>query len=59
VATLGRLKKIDIENAIGERVNPNKTILFSDAHPSYKGFAKDKKLEHLMLKAITKERVKK
>jgi len=59
VATMGRLKKIDIENAIGARVNPSKTILCSDAHPSFKGFAKDNKIEHHTLKAVTKERVKK
>ena len=49
VATMGRLKKIDIENAIGSRVKPNKTIL-CNAHVSYKGFAIDNKIEHHALK---------
>lgn len=55
---MGRLKKVDIENAIGTRVKPNKTILCSDAHVSYKGFAIDNKIEHHSLKAIIKQRVK-
>tara|TARA_R110000868_G_C10957370_1_gene768195 strand:+ start:736 stop:1302 length:567 start_codon:yes stop_codon:yes gene_type:complete len=58
VATMGRLKKVDIENAIGSRVKPSKTILCSDAHVSYKGFAMDNKIEHHALKAIIKQRVK-
>jgi hypothetical protein len=58
VATMGRLKKVDIENAIGSRIKPNQTILCSDAHVSYKGFAIDNKIEHHPVKAITKQRVK-
>lgn len=58
VATMGRLKKVDIENAIGSRIKPNKTILCSDAHVSYKGFAIDNKIEHHALKSIIKQRVK-
>jgi len=58
VATMGRLKKIDIENAIGKRIDKEQTILCSDAHVSYKGFAMDNKLEHQALKGIIKQRVK-
>lgn len=58
VATMGRLKKRDIEKAIGNRIKPNQTILCSDAHVSYKGFAIDNKIEHHALKAIIKQRVK-
>ena len=58
VATMGRLKKVDIENAIGNRINTNQIILCSDAHVSYKGFAIDNKIEHHQLKAIIKQRVK-
>lgn len=58
VATMGRLKKIDIENAIGSRLKPNQVILCSDAHVSYKGFAMDNKIEHHSLKGIIKQRVK-
>jgi len=58
VATMGRLKKIDIENAIGNRIKPSKTILCSDAHVSYKGFAIDNELEHHSLKGTLKQHVK-
>lgn len=58
VATMGRIKKADIENAIGDRIKPNQAILCSDAHVSYKGFAIDNKIEHHALKAIIKQRVK-
>ena len=57
VATKGRIKKKDIERAIGERCT-KQTILCSDAHVSYKGFAIDKKLEHHPLRADLKQRVK-
>lgn len=58
VATMGRIKKVDIENAIGSRIKPNQTVLCSDAHVSYKGFAIDNQIEHHPLKAIIKQRVK-
>lgn len=58
VATMGRLKKIDIQNAVGNRIKANKTILCSDAHVSYKGFAIDNQIEHHSLKASIKQRVK-
>jgi transposase-like protein len=58
VATLGRLKKIDIENAIGDRIRPGHVVLCSDAHVSYKGFAIDREIEHHALKAAIKQRVK-
>lgn len=54
LATLGRIKKIDIDSAIGERVS-GETILCSDSHVSYKGFAIDKELEHHALRANLKE----
>ena len=58
VATMGRLKKTDIENAIGSRIKASKTVLCSDAHVSYKGFAIDNEIEHHPLKASVKQRVK-
>lgn len=58
VATMGRLKKIDIENAIGSRIKASRTVLCSDAHVSYKGFAIDNEIEHHPLKASSKQRVK-
>ena len=57
VATTGRLKKQDIEHSIGERLTPQ-TILCSDSHVSYKGFAIDNKLEHHALRSDMKQRVK-
>jgi transposase-like protein len=57
VATLGRIKKIDIVRAIGDRVS-GETILCSDSHVSYKGFALDKKIEHHAIRANLKEYVK-
>lgn len=58
VATMGRLKKSDIENAIGGRIKPDQTILCSDAHVSYKGYAIDNQIMHHPLKSIIKQRVK-
>jgi transposase-like protein len=58
VARLGRIKKVDIQKAIGERVS-QQTILCSDSHVSYKGFASDKKIEHHAIRADLKQYVKK
>lgn len=52
VATMGRIKKTDIERAIGNRIKRDKAILCSDAHVSYKGFAMDNHLEHHVLKGL-------
>lgn len=57
VATLGRIKKIDIEKSIGSRVC-DKTVLCSDSHVSYKGFAIDNTLEHHAIRADLKQYVK-
>ena len=59
VAAMGRIGKADIERAIGDRVEKGKAILCSDAHPSYRGFAMDRQLEHHALNAAAGERVKK
>jgi transposase-like protein len=58
VAKLGRIGKVDIENAIGKRVIKDITILCSDAHHSYKGFAKDSETEFHIVNASKGERVK-
>jgi len=58
VATKGRLKKINIERAIGTKVT-KQTILCTDGHVSYKGFAKDNMLEHHPLRADLKQFIKK
>jgi len=57
VATLGRIKKKDIKTAVGSRVD-NKTVLCSDGHVSYKGFANDLQIEHHVIRADLKEYVK-
>lgn len=54
VSCLGRIKKTDIEQAIGAKIT-EKTILCTDGHRSYKGFAIDKELEHHVLQANIKQ----
>ncbi len=56
VARLGRIKKADIERAIGPRVS-KETILCSDSHVS-KGFAIDNEIEHHAIRADLKQFVK-
>ncbi len=57
VASLGRIKKIDIEKSIGSRIS-DKTVLCSDSHVSYKGFAIDNILEHHAIRVDLKQYVK-
>jgi transposase-like protein len=57
VATAGRLKKADIERAIGGRLTKH-TVLCTDSHVSYKGFAIDNQIEHHPLRSDLKQRVK-
>lgn len=57
LATLGRIKKIDIENAIGKFISPQ-VILCTDSHVSFKGFAIDNKLTHIKLRSDLKQFVK-
>jgi len=57
VAGYGRIKKMDIERAIGQRVS-KETILCSDGHVSYKGFAIDNEIEHHAIRADLKQFVK-
>ena len=57
VARFGRIKKMDIERAIGQRVS-GETILCSDSHVSYKGFAIDNEIEHHAIRADLKQYVK-
>jgi len=54
VSCLGRITKDDIVHAIGDKIN-DRTILCSDGHVSYKGFAMDNHLEHHVLKANIKQ----
>lgn len=53
----GRLTKADISSAIGKRIN-TATILCSDSHVSYKGFAKDNNVEHHALRSDMQQHVK-
>ncbi|NBC84077.1 MAG: IS1595 family transposase [Bacteroidetes bacterium] len=57
VVTFGRIKKSDITQAIGQRVSDD-TILCSDSHVSYKGFAIDNDMEHHAIRADLKQYVK-
>ena len=58
VATMGRISKLDIEKAIGNRIEKD-AILCADGHVSYKGFAKDNQLELVVLRADLKQFFKK
>jgi len=49
VVTMGRLCKNDITRSIGGRIS-EKTILCSDSHLSYRGFAIDNSIEHHTVK---------
>lgn len=57
VARLGRIKKIDIEMAIGQRLS-KAVILCTDSHVCYKGFAIDNNIEHHAIRADLKQHVK-
>ena len=57
VVRMGRIKKNDIEKAIGDSVN-EQTILCVDGHVSYKGFALDKGIEYHVIRSNLKEHVK-
>jgi transposase-like protein len=48
---LGRIRKQDIETAIGERIS-KQTILCTDAHVSYYGFAADHRVEHYPMPGV-------
>jgi transposase-like protein len=58
VATLGRISKADIENAIGGNRIEKDSILCTDGHVSYKGFAKDNQISLVVLNASLKQHVK-
>ena len=56
VATMGCIEKKDIQNAIGSRISKG-SILCTDGHVSYKGFAKDCNLTQIVLRADLKQHV--
>lgn len=57
VSGFGRISKEDITKAIGEKIN-EQTILCTDGHVSYKGFASDNNIEHHVLRADLKQFVR-
>jgi transposase-like protein len=57
MAGRGRVRKVDIKRAIGQRVS-EETILCSDGHVSYKGFAIDSCIEHHPIRVDLKQFVK-
>jgi len=57
LACFGRITKKDITKAIGNKID-KQTVLCTDGHASYKGFAVDNKLEHHIFKANLKQFVK-
>jgi transposase-like protein len=54
---MGRISENDIIDSIGERVT-ERTILCTDGHKSYKAFTTNLAMEHHVLNASKKERVK-
>jgi len=57
LATMGRIGKEDIMRSI-EKPLPAHSILCTDGHVSYKGFAIDNELEHVVLRADLNQHVK-
>ena len=57
VATMGRIRKDDIMRSI-EKPLPSNSILCTDGHVSYKGFAIENKLTHITLRADLNQHVK-
>ena len=57
VATMGRIRKDDIMMSI-EKPLPSNSILCTDGHVSYKGFAIENKLTHITLRADLNQHVK-
>lgn len=57
VACLGRITKDNISQAIGNMIE-DRTVLCTDGHVSYKGFALDNSLEHHVLRGNLKQYVK-
>ena len=57
VSTMGRIGKEDIICSIAGKL-PATTILCTDGHISYKSFARDNKLEHVILRADLNQHVK-
>jgi transposase-like protein len=57
VATMGRIAKADISCSISGKF-PENTILCTDGHVSYKGFAQENKLNHVVLRADLNQHVK-
>ncbi|WP_103865819.1 IS1595 family transposase [Aquimarina sp. I32.4] len=58
VATLGRISMTDLDRVIGTRIKKGTTILCSDSHHSYKGFAKQSEVEFHPINVSKQERVK-
>jgi transposase-like protein len=56
LATMGRIGKEDISCSIGTL--PDTAILCTDGHVSYKGFALDNKLNHIVIRADLNQHVK-
>jgi transposase-like protein len=57
VSTMGRISKTDITTCMEGALMPS-SILCTDGHVSYKGFAMDNNLEHIVLRADLNQHVK-
>ena len=58
LSTMGKITKSDIADSFRQPL-PRETILCTDGLVSYKGYAKDNKLKHVVLRADLKQFVKK
>jgi transposase-like protein len=58
LSTMGKITKSDIAESF-QKPLPQETILCTDGLVSYKGYAKDNKLKHIVLRADLKQYVKK
>jgi transposase-like protein len=58
LSTMGKITKSDIAQSF-EKPLPQQTILCSDGLVSYKGYTKDNKLKHIVLRADLRQYVKK
>lgn len=58
VAGRGRISTKKIEACLGKWIGDNASVLCTDSHRSYEGFAKKKKLEHIKINASKGQHVK-
>ncbi len=58
VAGRGRISTSQIDSCLGRWIGEKASVLCSDSHRSYEGFAKDKQLKHVKINASKNQHVK-